>query len=468
MPQAQKPGNTTAHIDKPIPDKHYLDFLPAAIEIEQSPPSLYGRLIMVLIIALVVLGIAWSYFGRVDIVAVAPGKIIPTGKAKIIQPYERSVIKKIHVREGQRVAAGEVLVSLDTTISAADERLASRDLREAQTLWLLELGFKRYLENPGTTFNSSRMIEQLITELDLPAAAVDIQRQSETLSTRVALLKSRLTALEGELNALHAEHKSALAAQRRYQQTLPIIEERAASISGLYQRQLASRDQYLQLDQQRIEQRQGLESEAARVEALEARLAQTAANITALQQQERGQNLLALGQARHRTYSLEQDQQKARQRQRLQQLHAPVHGIVQQLQVHTAGGIVTPAQKLMTLIPLEEALEIEAFVRNQDIGFVEEGQQTAVKIDTFNFTRYGAIEGKIKTLSMDAVDIEGLGLVYPARVLLARNSMTIQGKSVSLSAGMAVTVEIKTGTRRIIEFFLSPLLKAGSESIRER
>ncbi len=468
MANAQHQGNSTAPKDKPNPDKHYLDFLPAAIEIEQSPPSLYGRLIMLLICGLVVVGIAWSYFGRIDIVAVAPGKIIPTGKAKIIQPYERSVIKTIHVREGQQVAVGEVLVSLDTTISAADERQASRDLLEAQTQRLQELGYKRYLDNPGTTFDASPLIEQLISELGLPVDSIDIELQSNTLSTRVALHQARVTALEGQLNALHAEKKSALAAQRRYQQTVPIIEERAASISRLYQRQLASRDQYLQLDQQRIEQRQGLESEAARIEALDARLAQTSANITALQQQERGQNLLALGQARHRAYSLAQDQQKARQRQSQQQLRAPVQGRVQQLQVHTAGGIVTPAQTLMTLIPLEEALEIEAFIRNQDIGFVAEGQHTAVKVDTFNFTRYGTIAGKLKTLSTDAVDVEGLGLVYPATIVMASNNIKIGGKSVSLSPGMAVTVEIKTGTRRILEFFLSPLLKAGSESIRER
>jgi hemolysin D len=449
-------------------DKHYLAFLPAAIEIEHSPPPLYGRLILWSIVALVLVALFWAWQGKIDIVAVAPGKIIPAGKAKSIQAYERSVIKEIHVLEGQRVSAGDVLVSLDATISRADEQQASRDLREAKIRWLLELGFDRFLQTPGAAFNAATVIKETLSELNLISADIDIELQTRLLLARIGHYQSRLSGLQSQLQALQAERNSAASAQNRYRRTLPIIRERVGSINRLYQQQLASRDQYLQLEQQHIEQQQGLQSETARVEALSARVAQTSATITALNEKEREQNLGALREARHQAYILAQAQQKAEQRQELHQLRAPVDGIVQQLQVHTVGGIVNPAQTLMTLIPERDLLEVEAFIRNRDIGFVHQGQDTAIKVDTFNFTRYGTIDGKLKTLSTDAVEREGQGLVYPVTVIMASNSIDVQGRPVSLSPGMAVTVEIKTGTRRVIEFFLSPLLKLGSESIRER
>jgi hemolysin D len=224
----------------------------------------------------------------------------------------------------------------------------------------------------------------------------------------------------------------------------------------------------LQLQQQQIEHQQGLMAETARVAALAASIEQTGARMAALQQRERGDNLTEINRARHQVYLLTQSHHQSVQRQRRYQLRAPIDGSVQELQIHTVGGIVSPAQPLLTLIPGNDALEIEAFVRNRDIGFVHEGQTTAVKVDTFIFTRYGTLEGKLKILSSDAIDKQGLGLVYPATVELASTSLAVEHKRVSLAPGMAVTVEIKTGSRRIIEFFLSPLLKLGSESLHER
>ncbi|HLE41699.1 MAG TPA: HlyD family type I secretion periplasmic adaptor subunit, partial [Nitrospirota bacterium] len=166
--------------------------------------------------------------------------------------------------------------------------------------------------------------------------------------------------------------------------------------------------------------------------------------------------------------SLFQELVKAEQRSGLQTLTAPIDGVVQQLVVHTVGGVVTPAQQLMVVVPNEHQLEVEALVENKDIGFVKEGQDVEMKIETFPFTRYGLIDGRIVDVSTDAVQLEKGGLIYPARVSLARSVIQVDGKPVKLAPGMAVTAEIKTGQRRLIEFFLSPLLKSVQETARER
>jgi hemolysin D len=179
-------------------------------------------------------------------------------------------------------------------------------------------------------------------------------------------------------------------------------------------------------------------------------------------------NLMALLEAKQQATALEQEWIKAKQRNRQQTIHAPISGTIQQLAIHTIGGIVTPAQELMLIVPENNHLEVEAFIQNKDIGFVHEGQIVEVKVDTFNFTKYGTIDAELQNISNDAVSDENIGLVYPSRVSLATSKIQIADKWVSLSPGMAVTVEVKTGKRRIIEFFLSPLLRYKQESIRER
>ena len=175
-----------------------------------------------------------------------------------------------------------------------------------------------------------------------------------------------------------------------------------------------------------------------------------------------------LHEAEAKSTALDQELAKARDRDRDMRLVAPVAGTVQQLAVHTVGGVVTPAQPLLVVVPRENTLEVEAVLQNKDIGFVRVGQGAEVKIETFPFTKYGTIPGEIVAVSSDAIQDEKLGLFYAARVRLARTSLDVEGRRVNLSPGMAVTVEVKTGVRRVVEYFLSPLLQHQQESLRER
>lgn len=231
---------------------------------------------------------------------------------------------------------------------------------------------------------------------------------------------------------------------------------------------MIAKAQYLELEQERIEQEQDLAAFKAEYEELQATLKSLDGQLATLKAETQTANLNELADTNQSISQLRQELIKAQQRNQQQVIAAPITGSVQQLAIHTVGGVVTPAQELMLIVPQESQLEVEAQILNRDIGFVEEGQIAEVKIDTFNFTKYGTIDAEITHLSNDAISDENLGLVYLSRVLIKESQMLVNDKLVNLSPGMSVTVEIKTGKRRIIEYFLSPLLRYKQESIRER
>jgi hemolysin D len=247
-----------------------------------------------------------------------------------------------------------------------------------------------------------------------------------------------------------------------------MLQERSRAFEQLLEKKYVSRLQYLQLEEDRINKQQQLAALKQQLAQDRAALAEAKQNHQAIQSEFKKARQAELAVIETKAASLSQELIKAKTRTRLQKLVAPVDGVVQQLAVHTIGGVVTPAQQLMVLVPKEEQIEVEAWVENKDIGFVNLGQTAEIKVEAFPFTRYGTIEGTITSLSKDAVPIEKVGLVYAARVAMAKTTIEVETKTVNLSPGMNVSVEIKTGQRRLIEFFLSPLLRGAKESLRER
>lgn len=231
---------------------------------------------------------------------------------------------------------------------------------------------------------------------------------------------------------------------------------------------LGPRQQYLEVEQQRLEQQHDIVTQKSRLEEIAATIA-TAKQQLASYEAERERTILTqLAESESRINTLDNEFKKAEQRHRQQRLKAPVSGTVQELAIRTEGGVVTPAQALMVIVPQESMLEVEAWIANKDIGFVKEGQVAEVKIEAFSFTKYGVIDAEMTGISSNAINDEKMGLVYHAQVLLKASKIRVKDKWVNLSPGMAVTVEVKTGKRRLIEYFLSPLLKYTDESIRER
>lgn len=448
-------------------------FLPAALEITESPPSPVGRATMFSIIAVFAATLLWASVGSVDIVATAAGKIVPGGRIKVIQPFETGVVRAIHVRDGQTVKAGDTLIELDPTMLAADQERQRGDLMAAS----MEVARLRaaLADDPTTSF---------LPPPGAPADQVEMQRQF--LANQRAEQDSRLAEIGRQVGQKEAERATTMASIAKLEATIPVLQEKVDLHKGLLDKGLASRVVYLSEMQELVGLKQDVAVQQSRLKEADAALALLKETRQKTAAEYRRNVYDALAKAEQRMSGFAQDTIKAEQRTRLQRLVAPVDGRVQQLAVHTVGGVVTPAQALAVVVPSEAGLEIEASVPNRDIGFVHEGQEAEIKIDTFNFTRYGLLKGEVLSVSSDAVVREapraqaqtsngsaageqrGQELEYVARVSLDRTDMQIEDKRVRLAPGMAVTVEIKTGSRRIISYLLSPLSRYRQETLRER
>lgn len=461
------------------PGRHADDiaFLPAALEIVETPPSPVGRAIMFSIIGIFAAVLLWAGIGTVDIVAVAHGKVIPSSRTKTIQPFETGVVRGIHVRDGQIVKAGDLLIELDPTMSGAElgrlkgELMAARfDIARLRAA-LTERG------DPVTAFQPPDAAQTALAAM-----------HRRLLASQAAEQNAKVNAIDRQLTQREAERATSRAMVDKLNATLTPLQQRVEIREQLFQKQLGSKLTYLTELQELVGQQQEMlvqKSKFNEADAAIAALMETRARTVA----EYERSLLEeLSKAEQKAAGLTQDVIKAEQRTNLQRLTAPIDGMVQQLEVHTIGGVVTPAQTLMLVVPTESRLEIEAMIQNRDIGFVEVGHDVAVKIDTFSFTRYGLLEGKIVSISQDAIvrakpheragnaagaeatssEPRGQELVYAARIAIDRTHMEIENKRISLSAGMAVTAEIKTGTRTIISYLLSPLSRYRQESLRER
>lgn len=435
-------------------------FLPAALEIQESPPSPVAIRLVWILLMLFTIAALWACFGHVDIVVTAPGRIVPSGYVKSVQAVEIGTVTGIQVQEGDHVQAGQNLITLDPTYADADNQRIARQVAELT----LERHWRRALD---AWLANSRMsaYQSTIAELTEPedreqVTALYLQHQHE--------IAVRLIGVEREQDATRAGLEMARAESDRVKATLPILADRVSAYQALYDAQFGAKVTYLEMLQQRTELEKSLPVLQAREQQLEQELAALEARYSITREEHRTHNLLRLTQLESERDVLLQDGKKASQRQQQQILTAPVTGTVQQLAVHTVGGVVTPAQELMKIVPEHATIEVEALVRNQDIGFIAEGQLAEVKIDTFNFTKYGLIDAELVSISNDAVQDEQLGWVFKLRLKLKQNDIAVDQRRMKLSPGMAVTAEIKTGKRRLMEFFLSPLLRYRQESVRER
>jgi hemolysin D len=423
------------------------------LEIQQAPPSPIGRAMLWTILAVFTFGVMWATFGWIDIVATAQGKIIPSGYSKIIQPYEAGVIAAIHVQDGQAVGKGEVLIDLDPTQNRADHDRASNEYRAAK----VEAARLRALIAGAATFQAPP---------DSDPQYVLLQQQ--LLIDQLSEFQARVAATQHLIDQRKAARDQTKENLRRLEATVPMEAERAEAYKKLLEHDAVTKMDYMQAEEQRIDKAQELAGQKNRLLQDMAVLAEAEKNHRALVSEFQQTRQVELSTWETKAASLVQDVTKAGQKAELQRLVSPIDGVVQQLAVHTVGGIVTPAQPLLTVVPQDHPVEVVAQVENKDVGFVKEGQPVEIKVEAFPFTLYGTIPGRVLTVSDDAAPIEKVGLIYPTRVSMDRGTIQVEGKQVNLTPGMAVTVEVKTGQRRIIEYLLSPLLKSVKESLRER
>ena len=430
-----------------------LEFLPAVIEVEQTPPSASGCAVIWTVVCLLLVALLWSIVGEVDVVVVAPGKIVPDGRVKSVQSLDAGVVASVSVREGQPVAAGDTLVTLESQLIRAD--------LQRMTAEHLSTGFDH--ARVSALLDGLETIRPPSVSVEEALVSARAQAQTLRLTQQLVLHRATLGAFHAESNRARAEAETIRVRLREYDQVAPLIEEQVAAIQ-----QLVSRDHWIALERERLTYaatrtaaRSELTATAATVAGIEERLVQYRSEFRAELMSEQAQLVLRMA-------GLEQEIAKLNIRLERTQLRAPVAGMVHQLSVHGPGAVVTPAQVLMTIVPARSQLVAEAWVPNKDSGFVESDALVEVKVDAFPFTRHGTIAGTVLTISGDAIANEQLGLVFAAQVKLHESAIEVGDRRVQLTPGMSVTVEVKTGRRRIIEFLLSPVIRALRESARER
>ncbi len=442
-------------------------FLPAALEIQETPAHPLAHIVVWTLISLIVLLIIWASFGEVNIVASAEGKIIPSSRVKQIQPLEKAFVKRILVHEGQSVSKGQALIELDGTLTLADEKRLNNELHSAQLMLSVYQAMLTLLDKP---FEQHKAIEFATVELTMIA---DVSPQQQSLHQRLLWqqwqqYKAQLMTLRSTLLKTQAEQEVTQAMISKLKQVLPLIKRRTQSVKDLHSKKFASETDYLKLEQERIQLAQDYAAEQHRLKQLQAVEMEVEQQLKGLTAQTKTRQLIDLTETQRQIATLKEELAKAHDRHKKKILYAPVSGEVQNLTVNTVGGVVLEAQQLMLIVPDEEALEVEVFLENKDIGFVHEGMSAEIKIHTFPFTKYGVIDGEVVTLSDDAQADENRGLIYGMHLLMKKSTIEVNGKVVKLMPGMAVTAEVQTGKRRIMEFFMAPLLRYKQESIRER
>ncbi|MDT8387833.1 MAG: HlyD family type I secretion periplasmic adaptor subunit [Thiogranum sp.] len=443
--------------------RELLEFLPAVLEIQTRPPSPAGRIIAWSVIAFLVLAVAWAVVGETELVATAQGVIIPGGRVKLIQPVEGGKVRALHVQDDQHVAAGALLIELDSTRAGIHLARIEEQLQSAR----LDVQRYRRLRDLLVANPVGAAISMPVAEGQQPLDPL-IVVQDSLLLHEWSQYHAQVAALRHAATSQAAEWTAVRASVDRVSETLPLITRRAAALRTLVNRQHGSEQNWLELEQLRVDQRQTLAELRSRVRQVEASVDEAEQRVIAFTSGFHAEVLNGLVEASRRLGQLQQQQEEALHRLDMHRLTAPVDGVVQQLAVHTVGAVLDPGEVVMKIVPLSGSLQIEAWLANRDVGFVTAGQAADVKIETFTFTRYGTLDAKVIAVSGDAVSDENRGLVYAVRVAIENAAMQVGEQSVSLTPGMAVTVDIKTGKRRLIEYFLSPLLRYRQESLRER
>lgn len=430
-------------------------FLPAVLEITDTPPSPLGRIIIFTIIGVFCIALLLSLVCKIDIIAVAPGKIISSGHNKLIQPLKSGIVSDIFVRDGQSVKKGAPLVQIkfeDAEINRTrlEQELLFASMDVARLTALLS-------DRPLKAFKPPEK-----------ASAELIAKNKVMLRNEAEKIQSQLEIIDDQLLQAKAEKETAQAAIKKIERMLPNVRYRIQGYQDIFEKGSISKSFYLEKEKELIQYEEDLEVQKKTLSEIEAKT-----QVLATQKKQEKLNfkndlLYRLQEASNKEKLLKDEYANAQWIDGLTTIKAPEDGIIQEMEIHTVGGVVTPAQTLMKLVPSGSVLEVEAMVLNKDIGFVKEDQHVTIKVDSFPYTRYGTIDSSILHLSKDAVENEQLGLIYVARISMTKDTIRVEDKDIRLSAGMSIVAEIKTGRRRLIEIILTPFMEYASESLRER
>lgn len=493
-------------------EKLRYEFLPSALEIEQTPPSPLGEKVVIGIALIILVCIIYASISKVDMVAIARGKIIPNGRVKVIQVIEEGIITGIYVDEGEKVTEGQLLIDLDKTIKQVDQDTIKDTLN---TLEAEKDVLEQYVDNTDV-----EKIKKYINSKDLtPEIKISlldfILSKQESYQTKKSLLELSIAEQQSNINLAMQELESQKLQKQIYekdkekiqevnsrktlqeteldkiQKNIDIAKQEESKYKELLDANAVPKQEYEDKKNARVLLEQEYQIQQTKIQNQKDDNTQKEKSITdnidliksniSKQELEIQNSRIKLDQEKQRLNNLDKEEKAETQRQilekqkqiqenknliikantslNLQSIKSPVNGTVSSLGVNTIGGVVSPSQSIMSIVPEDTQLIIEATVQNKDIGFIHKDQEVSIKIDTFSFQKYGIIPGVVEKISPDAYEDEKQGLVYKVKVKLNQDYIMVDGEKVKLTSGMGVTVEIKTGKRRVIEFLIEPLVK---------
>ena len=439
--------------NKKLQNKDDYEFLPVALEVIETPPSPLGRVLLWVLITMILIALIWAILGKVDEVAVTEGKVIPSGYTKIIQAEDKGIVKAILVHNGQAVKKGDILIELDALINAAD--LASlKHEADFQSLQLM-----RFLaERDGKPFTSK----------EGEYNAEEVENQRLLYETRTREHNAQIIAYEQGTLQLQASLRHTAVLISKAKQQLVIVNDQSKRVKQLLDKDLISLFEAQRYQQENINYKQDLSA----LKEEETRIRYQIAENKSRLEQYRGEWMreIASGivESRRQLSQVNEELKKAQERVRLSTISSPIDGTVEQMAIHTVGAILTPAQPLMWVVPKSNILEIEAWASNRDIGYIRQGQSAEIKVETFNFQKFGTMPGIVKSVATEATEDERKGLIYKIILVSSQDHFVHGDQKAYLRPGMAVTGEIQIRKKRIIEYFLDPFKTYMSEGLRER
>ncbi len=419
------------------------EFKPLLSEIEESPVSPLGRFTFWTVVSLIIITILWLIIGKIDIVITARGIVIPDGEAKIIQPLETGIIKEILVKEGDFVRKDQLLVLIDTMATDAQLKTVKENLETSKEE-------AKRLEAQG--------LEQKFNSKD--------EAQKNLYNESLKALNSLIGAKNQEIKQIERQIDSNTAQKRDYENQLQSSVDREKRLEGV--KDIVAYNDIKEAQDRTIALRESVNGTESEIKRLQAQKRQVQNEIAQLKADFKAQKLENLTETNKRIKELEASKEQIEFSNINQKITAPVDGHIDELMIHTIGGVVTPAQELIALTPADMPLLIKATVLNKDIGFIKPDMPVSIKIDTYDFQKYGLLHGKVKSISKNSIENEELGPVYEIYITLDKNTLIIDGKEQKISTGMTLNAEIEIGKRRIIEFFIYPLIKYMDEGVSVR
>jgi hemolysin D len=432
-----------------------LQFLPAALEIIETPPSPVGRALIWLLISLFVSTLTWSVVGKIDEVAVATGKVVPSGYTKVVQAEDKGIVSKIFVENGSMVRAGDLLIELDTVITGAELARLEKE-RDYYRLTLHRL----MAESDGKASFDLTGLENY--------DPIELARQSRLCLTRMEDYRNRLRVAEKGVAQAKENVRQAQIHKEKLTMQVAMAKEREAKTRMVAENGGISNFTWQEYQEKYLSLKQDLSVQESEILRCKQVLEQSQTELRRIVDEQDKDLSTQIVDVSRNLRSVEEELKKAEEKHRLTQIRSPIDGTVQQLDVHTTGAVVTPAQPLMQVVPAGGRLQFEVWAINRDIGFIYDRQEAEIKVETFSFQKYGTLPAVVDTVATEAVEDQQRGLIY--RVLLSseKDYFMIEDRKIHLIPGMAVTAEIKTRQKRVIEYFLEPFKTYVSEGLRER